>query len=458
MMRRITIVLLVLYLISYNGAFSQAIISPLRYNDDFNYLKNDSLKNGFEAIKYLKLGNLSYISLGGELREQLQYFENINFGDVPPNYLDRKTFQLWHRFLVHSNLEFNENYRVFIQLNNTLRFLNKNPIVKEIDENQLSLHQAFAEIKQSNFIFRLGRQELLYGNNRLISVREGPNTRLSFDAVIIKYFDKLNSIDFIYSSPVISNQYVFDDQHFKETLMGIYGTFIPQKKKIGLDYYAINFQSKLRQYNFESGYENRQTFGVRSFSKFKNLNFEFEASYQTGKFNDLRIEAYNLFADVNYAFLEKEKLKIGVSYNRASGDKNNTDNKLNTYNLLYAKPAFGQAIPIGSTNLVSIFPYVKTNPLPNLSLLGQVFFIARESSFDGIYSPGMVQNRPKPNQLFISKEKTLGTFYVFESNYNMSKNLAFAFDASFFKAGKFIKSTGQGKDITYLSFKSTFKI
>lgn len=60
-------------------------IQYLRYNDDFSFLKSDSIhKSGFEKLKYIPLRNDVNISFGGELREQLQRYDNINFGDVPP--------------------------------------------------------------------------------------------------------------------------------------------------------------------------------------------------------------------------------------------------------------------------------------------------------------------------------------------------------------------------------------
>ena len=154
--------------------------------------------------------------------------------------------------------------------------MNDNPVVPEIDENQLSLHQDFAEIKLNTWKFRLGRQELLYGNNRLITLREGPNTRQTFDGIVIKRSLKNGSIDFFAVSKVISKQFVFDDEHFNEELIGIYGTQYFSKRKIGLDYFVVNFQSRLRKYNLQTGFESRQTYGVRLFSNLNKINFEVE--------------------------------------------------------------------------------------------------------------------------------------------------------------------------------------
>jgi hypothetical protein len=172
-------------------SFAQAPKNPiniLRYNDDFSILKNDSLKKGLSQLKYISLGKKAYVSFGGELREQYLYFDHLNFGDVPAAFQKESTGQLWQRAMVHSNLEIGSNIRVFVQLNSTLRFINPNPITPEIDENQLSLHQAFVDYNfNKNWSLRAGRQELGYGSHRLITFREGPNTRMTFDAAMLKY-------------------------------------------------------------------------------------------------------------------------------------------------------------------------------------------------------------------------------------------------------------------------------
>jgi hypothetical protein len=438
-------------------SLAQSKFSVLRYDDDISSLKEQSFKSGLDLLKFIPLGNDFNISIGGELREQYQAYKNINFGDSPKNIGDKSPHQLRHRFMAHANLDLGNHLRFFIQLSNTLRFLNTNPVAPEVDENQLSLHQFFAEVKANQWKFRLGAQELLYGNNRLITVREGQNTRLTFDGIVVKRVVKNGSIDILAVSKVISRQFIFDDKRFKEWLVGFYGTQYCLSHKIGLDYFIVNLQSRSRKYNYQSGFENRQTYGIRLFSNLRKINFEVEGEYQSGKFNNLNVNAYSIFSDLNITLLSKNKGIIGFATNFASGDNNRSDNKLNTYNSMYAKPAFGLAIPLGATNIVSLAPYFRINLIHKLNILAQVFFLARSSSQDGTYSPAMIQNRPRPDLLFGSIKRTLGELYVIETNYQQTKNLSFAFDYSFFKAGSYPKATGIGKDISYISFKSAFK-
>lgn len=213
--------------------FTKSQINIVRYNDNFSNLKNDTVhKKGIEKIKYIRLFNGSNISFGGELREQFQYYHNQNFGDVPASFTKVNAWQLWQRVMFHTNIELGSKLRIFAQLGSTLRFLNPNPAVPEIDENQLSLHQAFIDYHfQKNCLVRVGRQEISFANHRLITFREGPNTRLTFDASVIKYHSGKRKVDVFAMSPVISKTGVLDDQSFKDIIIGAYASerIVPHK-------------------------------------------------------------------------------------------------------------------------------------------------------------------------------------------------------------------------------------
>jgi hypothetical protein len=61
---------------------------------------------------------------------------------------------------------------------------------RPIGEKRLDFEAAFLEIgnthKKNWAVLRVGRQELNYGSGRLVSIREGPNVRQSFDGVKIR--------------------------------------------------------------------------------------------------------------------------------------------------------------------------------------------------------------------------------------------------------------------------------
>ncbi len=444
------------FLLSSVMSYSQ--IQYLRYNDDFSHLKSDSsTKNGFQKLKYIPIAEEVKISFGGEIREQLQRYDNINFGDVPPDYKRSGTWQLWHRIMAHANIDAGQKARLFMQISSTCRFLNPNPLTAEIDQNVLSLHQAFVDYRfNKHWMTRTGRQEMSYGSHRLITFREGSNTRLTFDAAILKYNNGYRKVDVLAITPVISRKGVFDDQSFKELMIGFYATE-KLTKRISIDYYLFHFYSKRRQYNFVGGTENREVAGFRLFSEDQNTNYEIEANYQSGKFNQLSINAYGISADVNHKILPVKNMTIGVAVNYFTGDKSKNDHQLNTYNLLYSKPQYGLTAPIGATNMITVTPYLKLNPVNRSNIYIGANFMWRQSNQDGTYSPGAIEVRPKPAYLFTSTEKQLGALIVLETSYAFNSNLSAAVDGSKFFAGNYTKETGKGKNIFYLSFKISFK-
>lgn len=451
--------LIVIAALVITGFNTQSQVNLLRYNDDFEYLLKDSVsRKGTEYLKFMKLYRRSTISIGGELREQFQYYHNINFGDVPPAFSKSTTWQLWQRQMIHAHIRVSETFRVFMQLGSTHRFINPNPLTPEIDQNDLSLHQAFIDYKhKNNLLLRTGRQELSYGSHRLITFREGPNTRLTFDGVLLKYMSGKRKIELLAISPVISQKGVFDDQTFKDWITGVYisETFIP--KWLNADYYTMNYYSKRRKYNFIAGKENRQIAGIRVFSDKPVLNYELEASFQFGKFNNLHINAYGIALDLHHKLLPRKNMLVGIAGNYITGDRNKDDGQLNTYNLLFSKPQYGLAAPIGATNMITANPYLKFNPNRSINIYTGVNFMWRQSNQDGIYSPGAIQMRPGPEFLLQSGKKQVGTLWVLETSFLLNKYVSFAVDASYFVAGNYVKETGKGKDLTYASFKADYR-
>lgn len=440
------------------GQLPNSSISMLRYNDDFSAVKSDTVKNGWNRLKYIPLSAKATISFGGEIREQYQYFQNQNFGDVPTAFKKVSVAQLWHRIMAHSNIELGQKIRVFIQLSSTFRFFNPNMPAPEIDENRLSLHQLFIDYSVSRqLLIRVGKQELGYGNNRLLTFREGPNTRLAFNGAIVKYSSSRRKIDVLAVTPVISKLYAFDDVSFKEYAGGFYATenFIPSQLMV--DYYFLYFTSAGRQYNFISGKEKRKSYGVRLFSQRPVLNYELEITGQSGSFNNAAIVAYGLSADIHYKLFPKQNFIAGAGLNYFTGDKSETDDRLHTYNLIFSKPSYGLAAPVGSSNIINFNPYLRINPVKKLSVYAGVYIMKRQSNRDGTYSPGMVQVRPTPGNLFVSSKKQIGTQYALETNYDHNQHFYIAADAAFFKAGSYVKETGKGSDITYLSIKAGYK-
>ena len=160
---------------------------------------------------------------------------------------------------------------------------------------------------------------------------------------------------------------------------------------------------------------------------------------------------------MNFMVSKPTGFMIGFGGEQNTGDKDSLDRKLHTYNVLFGRPLFEFAAPLGSANIESIHSFAQVSALKKAMLKGSVYLIRRQSIQDGVYAPDGAQIRPDKKTLSLSQSRFVGTQYTVEAHYLLNRNLDFATDAIWFKAGSFLKETGRGENIAYLSFKATYK-
>ena len=188
--------------------------SPLRYNEDYSYLGDPSLRTEWwDTIKYIEIadGRAGFLSLGGEARERFEAYENLLFSNHP----DSDNAYLLQRYLLHTDYHPTHWLRAFAQLQSSLQD-GRNGGPRPTDRDFIDVQQLFvdtaATIRQDAWLtVRAGRQEMSYGSERLISVREGLNNRRTFDAVRLLYQQGSIKVDGFISSPVEVEQGAFDN-------------------------------------------------------------------------------------------------------------------------------------------------------------------------------------------------------------------------------------------------------
>ena len=132
------------------------------------------------------------------------------------------------RYMLHTDWHLGKHFRAFVQLKSGLEaFRQGGP--RPIDEKKLDFEAAYVEIGNSDkknwIVLRVGRQELNYGSGRLVSVREGPNVRQSFDGVKIRSKAGAWNVDAFAARPDLDKIGFFDNApDHKTAFWGIYAT------------------------------------------------------------------------------------------------------------------------------------------------------------------------------------------------------------------------------------------
>ena len=241
----------------------------LRSEEDWSFLADKSKRSDYlDPIKYIRLRDDRddwFLTLGGEIRPFYENIRHENFGaSVPDN-----NGYLLQRYMFHANLRLSRNFRAFAEIKSGL-IAGRRGGARPPDKDKLDFNQAFAEFdfgfdKKSGdkdkpppppkFALRVGRQELDYGSGRLISVREGPNVRQSFDgARIILNLEKFN-VETFFVKPVDTPFGVFDDAAISSSsFWGVYATrpltiFHRLLPKSNLDVYYFGIDRKLARFD-----------------------------------------------------------------------------------------------------------------------------------------------------------------------------------------------------------------
>ncbi|MDT3400965.1 alginate export family protein [Mucilaginibacter terrae] len=431
---------------------------PLRYDENYTYLKKDTSTNWYHQLKFnpLSRDKAVYLSFGGEVRYQYFYFHNQDWGEAPA---DKNGFIL-NRYLGHVDFHAGKHFRTFIQLQSSMAS-GQVDTPSPVDQNLLDLHQAFIDYSipsgaNSFLTLRAGRQELSYGSQRLVAVREAPNNRQAFDAAKLMYGHNNLKIDLFYSYYVPARPDIFDDRLNKGTkFWGAYGAFTKIPVVQNFDLYYLGIYKNATSFDDGDGVETRHTIGTRLWENTPSWQYDLEGAYQFGDLSKGRISAWTMSANIAYT-LHRTKFKpqIGLKTEVISGDKNHGDGKLNTFNPLFPKGAyFGLAALIGPYNLLDVHPYIQFNLTKRLVFAEDYDMFWRMDRNDGLYAVNgkLLYSGKSGNSKKIGRQ--LGS----ELQYTFNKFLSFKQELTWFHAGDFLKEAGLGEDIFMVGSTLTLK-
>lgn len=426
----------------------------LRFDEDYAFLQRDTAGHWYKNLKYRQLGKKAshFRSFGGELRWQYQVYQNEDWGDAPP---DDDGF-LYLRNLFHADFHFGQQLRLFAQMKSNFMAGRSRP-PRQIDENQLGLHQFFGDLASEKWLARVGRQELLFGSQRLVAVREGPNNRQTFDAVRLVRRAARFRADAFLARAVTDRPSIFDDGIVPPgaSLWGLYTVTNQIRFLKNVDLYYLGFYNENAVFDEGGGREQRHSFGTRIWGKDGAWQYDGEALYQIGDFLDKKIVAYTASLHLRYTLLRaKNQPVLGLKTEVISGDRMHDDAVLQTFNPLFPRGAyFGLAALIGPANLLDFHPCIEW-PVGKKWLLGvdyDVFW--RYSLADGIYGPNVRPIYSGRNTSARHIGKQFGANVAWQPNVHLSLQM----EGTWFDVGPYLREVGAGKDVLFAALTVQFK-
>ncbi|TLD41363.1 MAG: hypothetical protein JETT_2370 [Candidatus Jettenia ecosi] len=417
------------------------------------------------------------VKLGGQIRTRAEYANG--FYQVPTSnatlpggsgpatsrtksidddYILNQT-RLW------ADADVNEHLRVFIQLQDARTFGAEGTTVgfaNAYDENTiLDIHQGYFDLRKLfdlPLTVRVGRQEIIWGDHRVIGNFVWSNVGRTFDGGRFMW-----DTDAIHAEAFAAK---VDEDGWAEgnSDENIYAAQLGFKKLIPgalleLMYIQKNDQDSATNSAVATGFDPLgasdnvviHDFGIRIDGKVPGLDaidYTVESHFQGGEYGTQDQEAWALAARAGYTFKELPWTpRIGVEYDYASGDDDPGDNDHKTFDNLYPtnhwQGNYGFIDLISWQNIHDFRGNIKVVPTNKLTVQVDYHYFLLDEEEDGWYfASGLLATGTRPGGVggsYTSNDDNLAQEIDLTVSYDLYKNVKILAGYSFFRPEDWIE-------------------
>lgn len=307
---------------------------------------------------------------------------------------------------------------------------------------------------------RIGRQDLRFGEERLVGVSDWTNTARSFDGLRATIRHPGYRLDAFAVSVVNIREGKFDKSVAGNNLYGLYGGLENLIPKSTIEpYFFWRRAPKLPTETGTRGKLGFATIGYRWVGKLPgNFDYGTEMAKQAGSLGTDNVGAWAGHWVVGYTLAHAPlKPRIFVEYNYASGDHNPKDSKRGTFDQLYptAHDKYGLADQVGWRNIRDARSGVEFNPHPKWLTTVRYHSWWLADPHDGLYnSSGTLVVRV----LNGSAGRHVGQELDLQALYSLTPQTKIAFGYAHIFPGTFLEKAtpGQAYSFPYLMLSYAF--
>jgi hypothetical protein len=373
------------------------------YDNNFSYLCDPCYEGHLlgDCGKRIGVGNCWTLDVGGEFRLRQHNEHNLRTKPLSGN---SDNFLL-QRTRLYLNAEYSDWFRFYGEAVDAVSYW-EDFSPRGIEVNRLDGINLFADLRlwhngcDAELWGRGGRQELLYGAQRLISPLDWSNTRRTFDGAKFMYDGPTWNIDTWWARPVTFGQHVaggqvdhnWDHSDENQGFIGVYGS---RKLESGtnVDAYFLRLANESGTFvnaNADAGDADWNLLGTRLKGKRGSLMWEAEGGFQFGEATDADVRAGFFTLGLGYTHeCHCWKPTVWAYYDWASGNDDPTDtSEVNTFNQYYplGHKYLGFMDIIGRQNIQDANFLFTLQPVPKVKLLAWYHIFNLESDRDALYN------------------------------------------------------------------------
>jgi hypothetical protein len=319
------------------GYFPFGIMPPSYFDTDWRYLDDPKTppQDVLDDLKRIHLGDHGLLAVGGstwtrymnEYKSRLTQIDNI---------------YLLTRARVYADLWYEDKLRLYTEGIFAFSAWQDLPPLP-IDQNHADFLNLFVDVKLADadghpVYLRTGRQELLFGSQRLVSPLEWANTRRTFQGVRGFRQGEDFDVDFFWVQPVIPNATRLDSVDNNQNFAGTWLTYKPKKgTAVDLYYLMLDNTNDVKQLGIVRAPFTLHTFGSRYAGDVDGTYlWDFEGAMQLGTLARQNVIAGMATAGVGYhAASLPWNPTVWAYYDYASGDSDPNHGTAHTFNQLF---------------------------------------------------------------------------------------------------------------------------
>jgi hypothetical protein len=414
---------------------------------------------GWTPASYINAWFPSWLRLSGELREREE--AHTGYGFTPGNDYG---YDL-SRIRIGLDVTPNSWFHAFVQARDSeVIGGDVPPALLSNSRDVFDLNQAYVEFRNGEngwFSLKTGRQEIYFGDERLIARSNWSNATRSFDAIRLTLGSDnvgpaLNNIGArldIFAASVVKDY----PNSFDEPLPGqnFYGFNLALSKVIPRasiePYVYLKTLPSVTGVNKKKGNEREYTSGLRLAGTIPGgVDYRGRYSFQSGHSADDPIRAWAYYGILGYTIPRVPlQPRFSIEFNYASGNSYIGDKVVGTFDQLYPTTHQWERITdlFGEQNIKDWKPGFDFKPTKKMHVYFIVSDLSLASKFDSLYnnSGSVLIKVPKGGALSTDVGKE-GDLY---GTYDINRRLQVGMGYGRFFAGRFVKQNSGGADSAY---------
>jgi hypothetical protein len=378
----------------------------------------------------------AWLSLGAEYRGRAEASHGMPLDDG---------FYL-NRIRVDADVKMAPWARVFVQAQDAhVLWANASPAP---GTDAFDLRQGYLELARTGargVSLRAGRQELVYGDARLVGNGEWGNTAMSFDAVKVAAYRPGIRVEGFAASVVRTQPGRFDTPTPDTRFYGVVGSITLPGGDRRVEPYVFAKRSRTELDEFgRLGDGMVYTSGVRTTGKLPGrLDYNVEAALQRGHRAGDGIAAWAGHYSLGWLVDDRSRMRprVTVQINHASGDANPHDGRLQTFDVLYTgnHGYYDGTDQVGWRNMREAGIGFEFAPAPRWTVWSNLHRLSLATTQDAMYDAGGGKGQFTP----AATSGDVGTAFDVHARYEWSKRFAIEAGTGALMAGDFLKQSGR---------------